>query len=425
MAQGAATREGATQPIVIVGGGISGLTLALSLHELGIACRVYEAAPEFRRLGVGLNLQPHGVRELALLGLLPALQARGVETSEMAYYSRHGQFIFSEPRGRQAGYEWPQFSIHRGLFHQVLVDAVHDRLGADAIVMNVRCGGFEQDGAGVAVHFVDATDGAARPSVRGACALGCDGIHSAVRRQLFPNEGPPSYQGINMWRGVSPWTPFLSGSTMVQAGWLNVGKMVIYPISQRPDAEGKQLINWVAELQSPRNVRQDWTLAGKIEDVLPTYGDWHFPWLDVGAMIREAQIVLEFPMVDRDPLPFWTAGRVTLVGDAAHPMYPRGGNGANQAILDARALARCLKAAPDASAALKAYEAERLTAANGVVLANRTGSPDRILEVVHERSGGRPFRHIGDLFSRDELAAITDGYKRIAGFDKATLAAKS
>jgi 2-polyprenyl-6-methoxyphenol hydroxylase-like FAD-dependent oxidoreductase len=412
------------QPILIIGGGIGGLTLALSLHEVDIPCRVYESAPSYKPLGVGFNLQPHGVRELTLLGLLPALYARGVETSEMGYYSRHGQHIFTEPRGRHAGYEWPQFSIHRGLFHEVLIEAVRERLGPGAIVMNAKCIGFEQDNAGVTAHFAEATTGAPLPAVRGGGVLGCDGIHSVIRRQLFPDEGPPAYQGINMWRGVSPWTPFLSGSTMVQVGWLNVGKMVIYPLSQRPDADGKQLLNWVAELQSPRHVRQDWTLAGKIEDVLPTYGDWHFDWLDIGAMIRQAQIVLEFPMVDREPLPFWTAGRVTLAGDAAHPMYPRGGNGANQAILDARALARQLRAAHDVVAALKGYEAERFNAANRVVLANRTVSPDRILEVVHERSGGQPFRHIDDLFSRDELAAITDGYKKIAGFDKPTLAAK-
>jgi 2-polyprenyl-6-methoxyphenol hydroxylase-like FAD-dependent oxidoreductase len=409
--------------LIIVGGGISGLTLALSLHELGIPCRIYEGAPAFQRLGVGLNLHPHGVRELTQLGLQAELAMLAVETSEMNYYSRFGEFIFSEPRGRFAGYSWPQFSIHRGDFHRVLADAVRERLGPDAIVMNHRCTGVTQDDGGVTVHFADAS-GAALPDVRGDVAIGCEGIHSAIRRQFFPTEGPPVYHGVNMWRGVSRWKPFLSGSTMVQAGWLDVGKMVIYPITKEPDADGMMLINWVAELQTSRDMLADWNLAGSIDDIYPTYADWHFDWLDVAAMIKKPEIVLEYPMVDRDPLPRWTHGRVTLVGDAAHPMYPRGGNGANQAILDARALARCVKAAANMPAALAAYEAERLKAANGVVLQNRSAPPDAILQVVHERSGDKPFGNIDDLISRDELAAITDGYKRVAGFDKATLQAK-
>jgi 2-polyprenyl-6-methoxyphenol hydroxylase-like FAD-dependent oxidoreductase len=409
--------------IVIIGGGISGLTLALSLHELGIPCRIYEGAPAFNRLGVGLNLHPHGVRELTQLGLEPALAKFAVETSEMNYYSRFGEFIFSEPRGRYAGYSWPQFSIHRGDFHQVLADAVRERMGRDAIVMNHRCSGAVQDDGGVTVHFTD-EGGAALPPVRGEAAIGCDGFNSAIRRQLFPGEGPPVYHGVNMWRGVSRWKPFLSGTTMVQAGWIDVGKMVIYPISQEPDADGLMLINWVAELQTSRDMLADWNLAGRIDDIYPTYAGWHFPWLDVAAMIRKPEIVLEYPMVDRDPLPRWTHGRVTLIGDAAHPMYPRGGNGANQAILDARALARHAKSTANLPAALAAYEAERLNAANGVVLQNRTAPPDAILKVVHERSGDKPFGNIDDLISREELAAITDGYKRVAGFDKATLQAK-
>jgi 2-polyprenyl-6-methoxyphenol hydroxylase-like FAD-dependent oxidoreductase len=409
--------------IIIIGGGISGLTLALSLHELGMACRVCEAAPAFQRLGLGLNLHPHGVRELTQLGLLDELAQFGVETSEMNYYSRFGEFIFSEPRGRFAGYSWPQLSIHRGDFHRVLADAVRDRLGADALVMNHRCTGVSQDDAGVTVHFADAS-GAALPAMRGELAIGCDGLHSVLRRRFFPDEGAPVYHGVNMWRGVSRWRPFLSGTTMVQAGWLDVGKMVIYPISKAPDAEGMMLINWVAELQTSRAVLADWNLAGRIDDIYPTYANWHFDWLDVAAMIRKPEIVLEYPMVDRDPLPRWSHGRVTLVGDAAHPMYPRGGNGANQAILDARALARCLKATGAAPAALLAYEAERLKPANAVVLQNRSAPPDAILKVVHERSGDKPFGNIDELISRDELAAITDGYKRVAGFDKATLQAK-
>jgi 2-polyprenyl-6-methoxyphenol hydroxylase-like FAD-dependent oxidoreductase len=409
--------------IAIIGGGITGLTLALSLNEQDIGCRVFEAATAFRPLGVGINLLPHAMRELSQLGLEPALGARAVATREMAYYNRFGQFIYAEPRGRFAGYPWPQFSVHRADLHEVLVDAVRARLGDDAIAFGHRFAGAEQDEAGATAQFVDDA-GAPLESVRADAVIGCDGVHSVLRRQLYPDEGPPVYKGINMWRGVTRRKPYLGGATMVQAGWLDVGKIVVYPISPHLDEHGRQLINWVAEFRSPRNVQQDWTLAGRLEDVLPRYADWHFPWLDVPAMLRDADIVLEYPMVDRDPLPAWTRGRVTLAGDAAHPMYPRGGNGAGQGILDARALARCCAAADDLPAALKAYEAERMNAANQVVLANRSRPPDYILQVVHERSGDRPFERLEDLVSVEELAAITDGYKRVAGFDKETLRAK-
>lgn len=411
-------------PVIIIGGGISGLTLALSLHEAGVHCRVFEAAAAFKPLGVGLNLLPHAVRELSALGLQAALARRAVETREMSYYNRYGQFIFSEPRGRFAGYAWPQFSIHRGALHEVLVDAVCARLGSDAISMNRKCVGVEQDAAGATAHFADAQSGRALGAVRGSAVIGCDGIHSVVRRHLFPDEGPPAYQGINMWRGVTRWKPFLSGATMVQAGWLDVGKMVVYPISAELDADGRHAINWVAEIQSPRNVMADWNLQGRLDDFFPTFADWRFDWLDVAAMIRAADVLLEYPMVDRDPLPHWTAGHISLAGDAAHPMYPRGGNGAGQAILDCRALARYCGSEADIATALKRYEAERLAAANRVVLMNRTAPPDAILKVVHERSGGLPFKDIDALISRDELAAITDAYKRVAGFDKASLQGK-
>jgi 5-methylphenazine-1-carboxylate 1-monooxygenase len=411
--------------VLIIGGGISGLTLALSLHQAGLRARVFDAAPALKRLGVGINLLPHCVRELSRLGLEPALAAGAVETREMSFYNRFGQHIFTEPRGRFAGYDWPQFSIHRGDLHQILVDAVRERLGPHAIRLNRHCYKVEQNDSGVTAYFVESDTGEQPGIMRGAAAIGCDGIHSVIRRQLFPNEGPPAWHGINMWRGVTRWKPFLSGATMVQAGWLDVGKMVIYPISRELDGAGRQVINWVAEIRSPRNVMQDWNLEGRLEDFLPTFADWRFPWLDVAAMIENAETILEYPMVDRDPLPFWSAGRITLVGDAAHPMYPRGGNGAGQAILDAVALARCVRESADVAAALKSYEAERLSAANAVVLKSRTAPPDNILKVVHERSGGQPFERIEELISLDELAAITDEYKRVAGFDRASLSAKA
>jgi 2-polyprenyl-6-methoxyphenol hydroxylase-like FAD-dependent oxidoreductase len=400
-------------PVLIIGGGIGGLTLALSLHAAGIACRVLEAAAEIRPLGVGINLLPHGMRELTELGLQGALARVAVETRELRFYNRYGQFIFAEPRGRFAGYEWPQLSIHRADLHAVLLAETRRRLGDDAVVLNKKCISVSDDGI---AKFEDGT------SFAGRCVVGCDGIHSAVRRSLFPEEGPPSYQGINMWRGTTRMKPFLTGASMAVAGWLEVGKMVIYPIRDAIDAEGRQLVNWVAEVQSPRNVLQDWNLRGRLEDFYPTFEKWTFDWLDCAALIRDADQVLEYPMVDREPLPHWTRGRVTLLGDAAHPMYPRGSNGAGQAILDARALTGCLSRNADPKAALKEYEQIRLKAANDLVLMNRANPPDAILREVWKRSGDKPFARIDELISNAELVAMSEAYKRVAGFERESLA---
>ncbi|MEW6689097.1 MAG: flavin-dependent oxidoreductase [Pseudomonadota bacterium] len=407
-------------PVVIIGGGIGGLTLALSLHQAGIACRVFEAAPEIRPLGVGINLLPHGMRELTELGLAERLARRAVETKELCFYNRFGQFIYQEPRGRFAGYEWPQLSIHRADLHEVLLQAVFERSGREAFLTGYKCVSFEEKQGRVTVKFENGA------SVEGSCLVGCDGIHSAVRKQLFPHEGPPGYQGINMWRGVTRAKPFLSGASMAVAGWLEVGKLVVYPIrnpeNEAIDAGGRQLVNWVAEIQSPRNVMQDWSLNGRLEDFYPAFAAWRFDWLDCAALLREADLILEYPMVDRDPLPWWTRGRATLLGDAAHPMYPRGSNGAGQAILDARVLAGCLKRNPDAGAALKDYENKRLKEANQVVLMNRANPPDAILREVWKRSGDRPFAKIEDVISQAELAALSENYKRVAGFEREALA---
>jgi 5-methylphenazine-1-carboxylate 1-monooxygenase len=410
--------------VAIVGAGIGGLCLALSLHQAGIGCRVYEAVPALKPLGVGINLLPHAVRELDELGLLPALDAVAVRTSESVFFSRHGQLIYREPAGLEAGYDWPQFSIHRGDLQSLLLAATLARLGSDSIACGHACTGFDQDEQGVRLCF-DAPDGSPLPAVRAAVAVGCDGIHSSLRKQLYPIEGPPRYSGVNMWRGVTRWPPILSGSSMIRAGWLSVGKMVIYPIRRAENDEGRQLVNWVAEIESPRPAQRDWSRTGRLQDFLPAFEDWRFDWLDVPALIRAAESVLEYPMVDQEPLPRWTHGRVTLLGDAAHPMVPRGSNGAGQAIIDARYLAGALQQAGIGNDALEHYDQVRVRATTDVVLTNRTNPPDAILRLVHERSRGRRFRDIGDIARVEELQAISDNYKRVAGYEPARLKARA
>jgi len=407
---------------IIVGAGIGGLTLALTLHEAGIVSRIYESATDVRPIGAGINILPHASRELCRLGLEGSLASRAVTTRESVFFNRFGQRIYAEPAGRYAGYDWPQFSIHRGDLQQILLEAFRARVGSDRLVTGRRCVGFEQAATEVRARFVDPASGA-QTEVKGDVLIACDGLHSIIRKQLHPQEGEPLYSGVNMWRGVTVWQPILSGASMIRAGWLATGKMVIYPIRERVDSDGRQLVNWVAELATPKHAQRDWNRRGELADFIGAFEDWHFDWLDVPAFIRAAQAILEFPMIDQDPLPWWSQGRVTLLGDAAHPMYPRGSNGAGQAILDARVLADCLSANGDVTAALQAYEAARLDATANVVRANRSNPPDAILREVFERTGDRPFAHIDDVISAQELAALSDGYKRIAGYHRETLQA--
>jgi 5-methylphenazine-1-carboxylate 1-monooxygenase len=406
--------------IIIVGAGIGGLTLGLALHAAGIPCRIFESAPEIRPVGVGINLLPHATKELAGLGLEADLAKVAIATKDAAFFNRFGQLIYREPLGRAAGYQHPQFSIHRGDLQMVLLDALVARAGRDRLATNHHCVGVEQDEAGVSVHFSDGPGRAGRSTIRGRAAIACDGINSAIRKQFFPGEGEPRYSGVNMWRGVTRWKPMLSGASMVRAGWLSHGKMVIYPI-RSAGADGLQLINWVAEIETPTYRKRDWNRAGSLDDFIGAFADWHFEWLDVPAFIRAADSVLEFPMVDQDPLPRWSFGRVTLSGDAAHPMVPRGSNGAGQAILDARALVSALLENDDPVAALAAYEKQRLEATTRIVLTNRTNPPDAILREVFQRTHDRPFRAIDDVISREELVALSEGYKRIAGYSKDAL----
>jgi 5-methylphenazine-1-carboxylate 1-monooxygenase len=408
--------------IIIVGAGIGGLTLGLTLHAAGIPCRIFESTAEIRAVGVGINLLPHATKELAALGLEADLARAAISTQDATFFNRFGQLIYQEPLGRAAGYDHPQFSIHRGDLQMILLEAFRARVGADRLTTNSHCIAVEQDENGVTVHFSDGPGGKDRSTVRGRVAIACDGINSAVRKQFFPGEGEPRYSGVNMWRGVTRSKPILSGASLVRAGWLSHGKMVIYPI-RAADADGLQLMNWVAEIETPVYRKRDWNRPGSLDDFIGAFADWHFDWLDVPALIRGADSVLEFPMVDQDPLPRWSFGRVTLLGDAAHPMVPRGSNGAGQAILDARALTSALRDNDDPVAALAAYEKQRLEATTRIVLTNRSNPPDAILREVFERTKDQPFGKIDDVISRDELVALSEGYKRIAGYSKDALRA--
>jgi 5-methylphenazine-1-carboxylate 1-monooxygenase len=408
--------------IIIVGAGIGGLTLGLALHQAGISCRIFESVPEIKAVGVGINLLPHATKELAALGLEDQLARVAIQTQDATFFNRFGQLIYQEPLGRAAGYDHPQFSIHRGDLQMVLLDAFRARVGMERLMTGRHCLGVEQDDAGVAVTFADGPGGANRFTVRGRAAIASDGINSAIRKQFFPDEGEPRYSGVNMWRGVTRWKPMLSGASMVRAGWLSHGKMVIYPI-RAADSDGLQLINWVAEIETPTYRKRDWNRAGSLDDFIGAFADWHFDWLDVPALIRAAGSVLEFPMVDQDPLPRWSFGRITLLGDAAHPMVPRGSNGAGQAMLDARTLTAALLTHDDPVAALATYEKQRLEATTRIVLTNRSNPPDAILREVFQRTNDRPFAAIDDVISREELVALSDGYKRIAGYSKEALRA--
>jgi len=411
--------------VLIAGGGIGGLTLALSLHQVGIPCRIFESVAELKPLGVGINVLPHAVRELAELGLLDKLDQAGVRTRELSFFSKHGKPIWTEPRGLEAGYKWPQFSIHRGILHQILLDAVIERLGADSLLASHHLVDFTDTADGVRARFIDKATGKDAGIYDGALLIAADGIHSAVREKLYPQEGPPIWNGRILWRGVTESEAFLSGRTMIMAGH-EVLKFVCYPISNAPFRNGKHLINWVAERHLPPDYRwrrEDYNRAARLEEFLPWFESWTFDWLDVPRLIRECRHAYEYPLVDRDPLERWTFGRITLLGDAAHPMYPIGSNGASQGILDARVLTREILARGETPEALQAYEAERRPATTELVKLNRRNGPEQVMQIVEERAPDG-FDVVTDVLSQRELEEIADNYKRVAGFQVDALNAR-
>ena len=401
--------------IIIVGAGIGGLTLGLALQQAGIPCRIFESAPEIKAIGVGINLLPHATKELAALGLEDALARVAIETTDATFFNRFGQLIYQEPLGRAAGYDHPQFSIHRGDLQMVLRDAFCARAGAERLVTGRHCLAVEQDETGVTVNFVDGPSGVSRFATRGRAAIACDGINSVIRKQFYPDDDV-AFAGINSWRGVTRRNPILTGRSYIRVGSILTGKIVIYPIIDRVDSEGNQLINWMAEIKQDSFDKNDWNKPGNLADFFPIYENWRFDWLDVAGLIEKADSILEYPMVDKDPLERWTFGRVTLAGDAAHPMYPRGSNGAAQGAIDARTLADCLAVADDPCAGLKAYEGKRLSATADVVRTNRQHPPDFINIRVEELVGDRPFTNLDDYISQDELRALSERYKQVAGF---------
>jgi 2-polyprenyl-6-methoxyphenol hydroxylase-like FAD-dependent oxidoreductase len=411
--------------VLIAGGGIGGLTLALSLNQIGIPAKVFESVAELRPLGVGINVLPHAVRELIELSLPDQLDEAGVRTKELAYFSKHGKPIWSEPRGLEAGYKWPQFSIHRGVLQQILLEAAIERLGANNILTSHHLTGWEETADGIRATFIDKATGRSAGSHDGALLIACDGIHSAVREKLFPGEGPPIWNGRILWRGITDADGFLSGRTMIMAGH-EILKFVCYPISKQPDANGKHRINWVAERHMPPTYqwrREDYNRTAKLEEFLPWFESWRFDWLDVPSLIRNCPHSYEYPLVDRDPLACWTFGRVTLLGDAAHPMYPIGSNGASQAILDARVLTREILTHGETNAALVAYEAERRPATTDLVMLNRRNGPEQVMQLVEERAPNG-YDVVTDVLSQQELEDIAANYKRVAGFQVDALNAK-
>ena len=403
--------------VLIAGAGVGGLTTALMLHKRGIRARIFEQASRVREVGVGINTLPHAIEQLAELGLLDRLDEVAIRTRELRYLTKHGQEVWREPRGLHAGHDTPQFSIHRGRLQKVLYDAVVERLGPETVQTGARLTGFMQDEGGVTAQFVNSVDGGNSHTVRGDVLICADGIHSVGRRTFYPDEGPPSWNGVIMWRGATDWPIWEDGETMAIGGGMG-GKFVLYPIA--PPENGKQLTNWVvgvrvADGDAAPPPEKSWSKVSHLSEVLPHALRFAIPGMDIEGLVRATPAIYEYPMADRDPLPRWTHGRITLLGDAAHPMYPVGSNGASQAILDARCLSDALAAAEHPREALYVYEKERLPKTAEVVRLNRKGGPERVIDEV-EKICPYLFENVDDVLGHDEREAIVKGYAGKAGF---------
>ncbi len=404
-------------PVIIAGGGIGGLATALTLHQIGVPCVVFEAVREMRPLGVGINMQPNAVRELYDLGITQSdLDRVGLPAKEWALVGLNGNDIYSEPRGLLAGYAWPQYAVHRGSFHMLLHDKLVERAGADAVKLGHRVTGYRKNTSGGITALIERADGSTTEAT-GALLIGADGIHSAVRAQMHPSQPPIHWGGAIMWRGTTWAKPIRSGASFVGLG-THRHRMVFYPISRPEPRTGLSMINWIAEVTMDNT--EGWKQSGwfrqvAISDFVHHFEGWVWDWLDVPALLRGADSAFENPMIDRDPIPTWQDGPVALMGDAAHPMYPTGSNGGSQAIVDARVLGVCMIEHGVTPAAFEAFDKKLCDPIGKVVLRNRGAGPFGLLNVVDERCGGT-FDNIDDVIPPKERAEFMAGYKAAAGF---------
>ena len=400
--------------VLIAGGGIAGLAAGLTLHQIGVPFQILESVKQPKALGVGINLQPPAVRELFAMGLEEVLAQIGVQTRDYGFYTKTGVEIWTEPRGRHAGYRWPQYSVHRGQLQMALLEAVVARAGPAAVRFGTRVTGYSVSGDEVTAQC-ETPDGA--QEVTGTMLIGADGVHSAIRAQMYPNEGPPVWGGAIMWRGTTRMRPFLSGSSMILAG-NDTQRFVSYPISQADRDTGLATINWIAEKTVDPNThfdKEDWNRRVETSRFAEDFAGWGFDWIDIPGLISGATEVFEYPMVDREPVESWTDGRVTLIGDAAHATYPVGSSGASQAILDARLLGAAIRDLGAGQAAALRYEEQVRPMANQVTLANRgNGGPDAIMQMAEDRCAG-DFARLDEVLPMEERAAHAAGFKKLAG----------
>lgn len=404
--------------VLIAGGGIAGLVMGLTLHQLGQSFRIFERVAEPKPLGVGINLQPNAVRELFDLGLEAELNALGIRCRQYGFYTKTGLPIWVEPRGLTAGYAWPQFSLHRGQFQMMLLRVLRERAG-EVVETGAAVAGFETSDQGVTLVLTDGR------RITGEVAIAADGIHSAIRRQMVPDEGEPIWNGAIMWRGTSPARHFLGGNAMFLAGH-DSRRFVAYPLTLEDPTTGLATINWIAEMRvdpTRAMAKGDWNRPADKGDFLPAFETWDFGWVDCPGLIRASGAVYEYPMVDREPLPVWTQGCVTLMGDAAHATFPVGSNGATQAIIDARKLGAALRDHGQTRAALLTYEAEMRPRAEGILRANRGKGPDAVMQWVEDLCGG-DFDELEPILPRARLAAHAEHYKRLSGFSVEALNAQ-